>query len=244
LKQAATFGEKAFVIITEHGTNLPDYSLLLSKVYQWLGLIYGELGLEGVEKEVRETFQSQAVVMLSKAIHLQKRNATLRYQLALAMIEIGEFEQAAIEVQHATTYNPNCPSFYNLLALMLSSQKQYEKAMQIATAGWKVCVEQLCPKENVKISEAERLVNWELVETPYKDELFNLRLTILSIEMQSNGPVQMIDQLQKSFALLRRIIGIPPSLEEPKKEEEGRLSRRVSVPTAYSGLLNSSIVSF
>lgn len=241
MKQAATFGEKAFVIITEHGTTLSDYSLLLSKVYQWLGLIYGELGLEGVEKEVRETFQSQAVVMLSKAMHLQKRNAILRYQLALSLIEIGEFEEAAVEAHHAITYNPNCPSFYNLLALMLSSQKQYEKAMQIATAGWNVCVEQLCSKENVKISEAERLVNWELVETPYKDELFNLRLTILSIEMESNGPVQMIDQLQKSFALLRRIIGIPPSLEEPKKDDDGRLGRRVSVPTAYNGLLNSSI---
>jgi hypothetical protein len=90
LQKAATYGEKAYIIITEHGTLLPDYANLLSQVYQWLGVVYGELALEVVERTERVTFQNNAAIMLSKARSWNRDDSFIRYQLALQYAELGE----------------------------------------------------------------------------------------------------------------------------------------------------------
>lgn len=90
LKEASQLGEKAFVIITEHGFLLPNYHQLLARIYQWLGLVYSELALEVVEREERHIFQTEAIVMLSKGAQYEKNDALIHYQLALALVEGGE----------------------------------------------------------------------------------------------------------------------------------------------------------
>jgi hypothetical protein len=90
LQQAASYGEKAFIIVTEHASTLPSYSYLLGQVYQWLGVVYGELALEVVSREDRLRLQNDAIVMLSKARNLQRSDPKIRYQLALQYAEVGE----------------------------------------------------------------------------------------------------------------------------------------------------------
>jgi hypothetical protein len=90
LKEAAVFGEKAFVILTEHGFLLPNYNSLLSQTFQWLGIVYGELSLEVLERDERVEYQNQAVVMLSKAVQICQTDSVLYYQLSLGLAEAGQ----------------------------------------------------------------------------------------------------------------------------------------------------------
>ena len=76
--------------MTEHGPSLSNYPFILSQVFQWLGVVYGELSLEVVGRGDRIRHQEEAITLLSKARSLQKNNHLARYQLALQYAEVGE----------------------------------------------------------------------------------------------------------------------------------------------------------
>lgn len=90
MHQAASYGEKAFIIVTEHGANLDTYTDLLAEVYQWLGVVYGELALEVDGREDRTKYQNDSLAMLSRARNASRGNSEIRYQLALQYSEVGE----------------------------------------------------------------------------------------------------------------------------------------------------------
>jgi tetratricopeptide (TPR) repeat protein len=140
LKEAATMGEKALIILNEHGGSLVNYRALLCKVNQWLGVVYGELGLETTQREDRLDYQTKGTELLQKAVGLED-SGVLRYQYALSLVEIGEFELGMSQIQKAIELDPAQPSFYNLLALMLDSREQTSKAIDICKSGWRCCIE-------------------------------------------------------------------------------------------------------
>jgi tetratricopeptide (TPR) repeat protein len=171
LNEAAVYAEKAFVILTEHGAYLPNYSELLSIVFQSLGLVYGELALEVVDSQERQTYRNQAVVMLSKAVdHLE--DPVILYQLALALSEVGEFEGAISNLDKSIELEPHNPASYNLLALLLSSRSQYEKAAQAALVGWTTCVsyQSVSQKGHLNVNGEAHLI-WENIDPGFKEEL-------------------------------------------------------------------------
>jgi tetratricopeptide (TPR) repeat protein len=185
LKKAAKYGEKAFVILSEHGTSLSDYNSILSQVFQWLGVVYGELSLEVVKREDRTRHQEEAIIMLSKARSLQKTNHRARYQLALQFAEVGEvrlfflvnffnflfhfqFQQAVDEINRAITLDSTVPSYYNLLVLMLSSKSHVDKALALGNAGWSHCLKHLCTIHKV---DSESELAWDSVNPSYRDDL-------------------------------------------------------------------------
>jgi tetratricopeptide (TPR) repeat protein len=140
LKEAAMMGEKALIILNEHGTLLTNYHSLLCNVNQWLGVVYGELGLETIQREERIEYQTKGMESFQKAVDLEN-SAILRYQYAISLVELGEFEQALTQIQAAIGINPAQPMFYNLLALMLDSREQVSKAIEVCKSGWKCCIE-------------------------------------------------------------------------------------------------------
>ncbi|KAJ3322235.1 Tetratricopeptide repeat protein 7A [Boothiomyces sp. JEL0866] len=224
LKQAQAYGEKAFIIITEHGSHLPNYSLLLSRVFQWLGIVYGELALDVIGREERLDYQTEAVLILRKAKELDKNNSRIRFQLALQLAEIGEFEEAIDEVNHSLNLSPHSPGPYNLLALLLSSKDHHDKGLEVANAGWKSCMkEHLFVAPGSEKTDQELLVDWDSVDIHFKEEILNLRLTQISLEMELYPPEVVLEHLQKTFALVRRMSGLTP---EPKKEEPTQLLGR------------------
>lgn len=92
MRLAAKYGEKAFIILSEHGIYLEEsnYSAMLAQIFQWLGIVYGELSLEVVSRQDRTVHQDEAIIMLSKARNLQKGNDSIRYQLALQLAQVGD----------------------------------------------------------------------------------------------------------------------------------------------------------
>jgi tetratricopeptide (TPR) repeat protein len=140
LKEAATMGEKALIILNEHGNSLVNFRALQCKVNQWLGVVYGELGLETTQREDRLDYQTKGTELLQKAVGLED-SGVLRYQYALSLVELGDFELGMSQIQKAIEIDPAQPSFYNLLALMLDSREQTTKAIEICKSGWRCCIE-------------------------------------------------------------------------------------------------------
>ncbi|KAJ3272125.1 Tetratricopeptide repeat protein 7A [Terramyces sp. JEL0728] len=171
LKQAQAYGEKAFIIITEHGSHLPNYSLLLSRIFQWLGIVYGELALDVIGREDRQDYQTEAVLILKKAKELDKNNSRIRFQLALQLAEIGEFGQAIDEINQSLNLSPHSPGPYNLLALLLSSKEHYDKALEVANAGWKSCMKEHSLVVAGDKGEQDLLVDWDSVDIHFKEEI-------------------------------------------------------------------------
>jgi hypothetical protein len=88
--KAATYGEKAFIIVTEQGSKLGKYKEMLSIVFQWLGVVNGEIALESLVRQERSDRQNEAILYLEKARSLNRENAYIRYQLALQLAEVGD----------------------------------------------------------------------------------------------------------------------------------------------------------
>lgn len=99
MNEAAKYGEKAFVIVTEHGSSLENYEILLSIVFQCLGLVYGELALEVIDSRERNVYQDQAVVMLRKSVD-HNEDPMILYQLALALSEAKQVPYINIRLKN------------------------------------------------------------------------------------------------------------------------------------------------
>jgi hypothetical protein len=60
-----------------------------------------------------------------------------------------KFEEAIDNINQAIQLDHHNPAFYNLLCILLSSQGHFERALQISSAGWNVCLEWLSKKSEV-----------------------------------------------------------------------------------------------
>jgi hypothetical protein len=131
----------------------------------------------------------------------------------------------------------------------LTSQGHYHQAEKVAIAGWAICVEKLSPS-----GQALEVISWENIDPSIKEELLkyskltSLRLSQLAVEMKLNGAEKMIDPLQKTFILFRRLIGTVSSIDDSSRKDDGAIklmrsaSNTPSMPCISS--LTSSINSF
>jgi predicted Zn-dependent protease len=142
--------------------------------------VYGELGLETIQREDRSMYQLKGMESFQKAVELENLGM-LRYQYALSLVEMGEFDLAMVQVQTAIGLDPAQPMFYNLLALMLDSREQVVKAIEVCKSGWKCCIEHVLQtqvsknnkvKKQMEFKDIERMINWDVVDPNFKDELF------------------------------------------------------------------------
>ena len=255
---AAEYGEKAYLLATEHLSHLPNYSIVLKKIYRWLGVVYGEQALEVTNSALRVQLQVNATAMFEKAISVDPDNYLLYYQLGLQLAESGEFLPAMDSLDQSISLNPGFPNAYNLLALLLSSKSQYTKALEIIDEGWRTCVAAFAkdyhsdlPKFNGRasfgapssarsspeppsISSHQRSgIVWDLVPINLREDMINLKLTQVALEIAQFGPLVAIETLLGLFALARKLLGALPKYEdviEPKaKDDSLKMGARVSV---------------
>jgi tetratricopeptide (TPR) repeat protein len=149
--------------------------MILGSIYQWLGVVYGELSMEVIEGTQRRTYQNEAIEMLQKATELNAYDATLFYQLSLQLGEVGEFSQAIDNINQSIKLQPQNPASYNLLALLLSSRGKSEKALEVVIEGWGLCLSKYADVRHQSnlddTSEVEQKINWETVDPFFKREM-------------------------------------------------------------------------
>jgi hypothetical protein len=72
--------------------------------------------------------------------------------------------------------NAAFPASYNLLALLLCSKDQYDKALQILVEGWRLCMHefgkaQAIPSGTDDSKAMELLISWESVSNVCREDL-------------------------------------------------------------------------
>jgi hypothetical protein len=88
LKRAAFYGERAYSIAQLDKTLIP--LVLVPGLCQWLGVVYSEISREVPTSQERRSFQNDALEMFQNAAKSKDQDATLCYQVALLLAEIGE----------------------------------------------------------------------------------------------------------------------------------------------------------
>nr|KAJ3417064.1 hypothetical protein HK105_001104 [Polyrhizophydium stewartii] len=228
LQQAALYGEKAYYIATQHTAHLPKYTEILRRVYQWLGVVYGEHALEVTSGKERRRLQSEAIAMLQKAAAIDDKDHMVHYQLALQLAEAGEFGDAVDAINQSIRAKPDFPNAYNLLALLMNSKAQNDRALQVIREGWRVCVIKFAKEQVIKAGKKaaslESMITWDSVPAELRDDLINLKLTQVALEHERFGPRATIETILSLFTLVKHVVGLPQGLDDKKSGESRRRS--------------------
>ncbi|KAJ1968605.1 hypothetical protein IWQ62_001145 [Dispira parvispora] len=108
---------------------------LLAKVYQHHGLCHSQICIRAEDPERRAKYQEGALKAYTRATELDPRNPELLYHLALQHALERSVHQALGAVKRALTLRPEDLKAWHLLALLLSSQKEYQKALHVCEVG-------------------------------------------------------------------------------------------------------------
>ncbi|KAI8849203.1 hypothetical protein BC829DRAFT_489554 [Chytridium lagenaria] len=244
LQDSVRYAELAVTIIRNHGTwiNAEDIGLAAQRALQNLALAYGELAQEVVTSEERRHLQALAIQAFRDAKQAMSSaepaedgsslpdtdSYDLDYQFALQLSEIGETTEAIELAKRAITSNPSHCSSWNLLALLLTSRKDFLNALQVCDAGWK---ETLASKLRTKSgAESEDIqFSWDSIDAETKEEMMNFKITQLSIELFKLGPKPALDSLHSLFVLFRKCFGnLTASESDPSSDSVYRQSMDVN----------------
>ncbi|KAJ3296469.1 hypothetical protein HK104_001562 [Borealophlyctis nickersoniae] len=240
LRKAVRYAETAADILRDHGSTCKDLTSLSQKAYQFLGVAYGELGLEVRDSQERRQLQERAAECLRESVRLNESCWQAWYQLAMQYAELGEIADAIAAVNKSLQLKSNHIPSWNLLALLVSSRKELDQALKVCDMGWKECIGTvvrarqptvivpfaIVPEEGSRAPTPPELegFTWDLVESGDKEDLMNLKLTQLTIETTKFGPKAGLETLQFLFVLYRKLFGnVGGSDEATKKAELGGL---------------------
>ncbi|KAI9206104.1 uncharacterized protein BJ171DRAFT_498690 [Polychytrium aggregatum] len=214
-RKAVDYMEQALELLKVHGATLANFDPVLVKVEQYLGITYGEMALEVSDSELRGRCQEKSIEHLSCAVQLNPEQWETRYQLALAYAELGESDLSIEHLQIALTLNPTHASSWNLLALVLSSKKNYLASLRICETGWRQCINSLAtrlgtPPEAIDGS-GELPLLWDCVSPFEKESLMNLKITQTFLQIGKYGPKSGLEMVQGLLTLYRKLFGNPLS---------------------------------
>ncbi|KAJ3018766.1 UNVERIFIED_CONTAM: hypothetical protein HDU68_010991 [Siphonaria sp. JEL0065] len=199
------------------GNPSKELNAMFQQVYKYKGIVYGELAADVTDSADRRSFQDIAVAALKESIehrdpnqseHDARNDWQLFYQLALQLGEMGEVSDAVMAIQESLTLNSSNVASWNLLALLLTSLRQYAQAYEVCDAGWKEGVDSAPVKASVadiSVDGSEGIVIWESVPVKVKEDLFNLKLTQLAVVAKLHGPKAALEALQPLFSLFSRM---------------------------------------
>ncbi|KAJ1984361.1 hypothetical protein H4R33_004413 [Dimargaris cristalligena] len=125
--------EAALALSKEPGSNLPGR--LLAQVHHQMGVSASQICLRAEDPEKRAKYQELALQSYRKAIDLDSSDAEIHYHYALQYAVSRNTEQAVLTVKQAIGLRPDHLNAWNLLALLISSQKDYHRALKICEVG-------------------------------------------------------------------------------------------------------------
>jgi tetratricopeptide (TPR) repeat protein len=87
----------------------------------------------------RKDAQKKALDALQKAYELDSHDYLIAFHLSLQYAEVRDVTKALQFIKTSLTLNPNHSESWNLLALLLSSQKHYADALVTINTGLQEC---------------------------------------------------------------------------------------------------------
>ncbi|EGG24464.1 hypothetical protein DFA_06614 [Cavenderia fasciculata] len=124
LSKGIIFAKQAISILDSSTSD----NILQSRAYLSIGVAYEKRALECKSYNEKQTNQELALSNLKKAHYYDSSNYLTSYHLALIYADIRETRLGLKYIHESLSINSNEPSSWNLLCLLLSSNKTYELA--------------------------------------------------------------------------------------------------------------------
>ncbi|KAF9948226.1 hypothetical protein BGZ72_009837 [Mortierella alpina] len=176
-----------------------DVTDLLFDAYKFRGIAYSLQASQAHEPENRPSLYSKAIESFEKAIETAPLAFEGHYHLALQLAEMKEISRATEAVKQSLNLNSAHLPSWHLLALLLSSQKDYRRALDICTVGLK---------------ESE----WDLVQTDGfsasqldGEDYLALRITQAVLHDQVHGLEAGLEPQEALFVLYTKVFAAEPS---------------------------------
>ncbi|KAI7823554.1 hypothetical protein BC939DRAFT_451343 [Gamsiella multidivaricata] len=171
---------------------------LLNNAYKYQGVAYGLQASQTHEPEKRPGLYAKAAESLAKAIQILPLAFEGHYLLALQLGEMREIPKAILAVKQSLSINPSHIPSWHLLALLLSSQKDYRRALDICAVGLKESEWDLAQTDGFSASQADG------------EEYLSLRITQAVLQDHVHGPESALQPQELLFGLYTKVFAAEP----------------------------------
>ncbi|KAF8944994.1 hypothetical protein BGZ47_003417 [Haplosporangium gracile] len=172
---------------------------LLNNAHQCQGIAYGLQASTTHEPHQRPQMYAKAVESLENAIKVAPDAFDSQYLLALQYAEMREIAKAILTVKQSISLNSSHIPSWHLLALLLSSQKDYERALSICAVGLKESEWDLAQTDGFSASQLDG------------EDYLALRVTQAILQDQVHGPEAGLEHEEALFSLYTRVFAPEPS---------------------------------
>ncbi|KAF9127699.1 hypothetical protein BGW39_005682 [Mortierella sp. 14UC] len=185
--------------IHQYLQNHEQVTELLNNAYQCQGIAYGLQASTTHEPHQRPQMYAKAVESLENAIKVAPEAFDSQYLLALQFAEMREIAKAILTVKQSISLNSSHIPSWHLLALLLSAQKDYERALSICAVGLKESEWDLAQTDAFSASQLDG------------EDYVALRITQAILQDQVHGPEAGLEHEEALFSLYTRVFAPEPS---------------------------------
>ncbi|KAF8933122.1 hypothetical protein BGZ47_011022 [Haplosporangium gracile] len=163
------------------------------------GIAYGLQAAQAQEPEARPSLYTKAIESFEKAIEIAPAAYEAHYYLALQQAEVRDIPKAIVSVKQSLGLNSAHIPSWHLLVLLLSAQKDYERALSICAVGLKESDWDLPQTDGFSASQLDG------------EDYLALRITQAALIEQVNGAEAALEPQEALFVLYTKIFAPEPS---------------------------------
>ncbi|XP_033637024.1 tetratricopeptide repeat protein 7B-like isoform X1 [Asterias rubens] len=115
----------------EKAVALGDSGMFSARSYMWLGIGYALKANEATIHTLRQELQKKSLTALNKSHSLDSNDHLVLFHIAMQLAISRQIPEALLKVQESLRLNGDHIPSLHLLALLLSSQKQYREALDL-----------------------------------------------------------------------------------------------------------------
>ncbi|KAI1312681.1 hypothetical protein EDD11_002880 [Mortierella claussenii] len=197
--EALSCANSALDNIHEYLQQHESVSELLNMAYKYQGAAYGLQASSTHEPETRSQLYDKAVESLAKAIQVLPAAFDGHYHLALQLAEMRDIPKAILAAKQSLSINPSHIPSWHLLVLLLTSQKEYERALNICAVGLKESEWDVASTDGFTASQLDG------------EDYLALRITQAVLHDQINGPESALEPQEALFSLYTKVFATEPS---------------------------------
>ncbi|KAG0331758.1 hypothetical protein BG004_001516 [Podila humilis] len=176
-----------------------DVKDLLFDVYKYQGIAYGLQASGAHEPEQRPELYNKAVESFEKAIQIYPQSFDGHYHLAYQLAEMREVAKAILAVKQSLSFESSHIPSWHLLALLLSAQKEFERALNICHVGLKESEWDFPHTDGFTASQLDG------------EDYLALRITQAALQDKINGAEFALEPQEALFALYTKVFAPEPS---------------------------------
>lgn len=150
------------------------------------------------EPEKRPALFAKAAESHEKAIEISPQAFEGHYYLALQLAETREIPKAIASVKESLNLNSSHIPSWHLLVLLLSSQKDYERALSVCSVGLKESEWDLAQTDGSSASQLDG------------EDYLALRITQAALHDQVHGPEAALEPQEALFVLYTKVFAPEP----------------------------------